>query len=389
MEEVAAKKAARLKEKEEAQAEPSEEQSEPTPEPEPQAEAAPEQDLTKLTKKQLQELGAKFGAQFTSSTPKGDLVKIVQKAMEQQPPIPGTEETPEQEPAETETGKEEPKPDEGKKPTEDDGSFKLGGMEVVSVQESIDWFNGMIFGDPGVGKTFLAGTAADVPSMSPVLVIDIEGGTKTLRKRENIDVVRVKDLTRKKANGDIVIKRYAWQVLYDVYESLTVDKKYKTVVIDSASEAYEVLMAYVLADQYVKAEEKGRDKEENAPEQRDWGIARNMFKKFIKAMNDLDKNIIWTALPGELKDQQSGALKVGPSFPGKLFKEVPAKMNEVYYLYTKTDKDEVVRMLLTQPEGKYYAKTRSGDAAPLTLTNPTMAKICEFAVDHEQGKETK
>jgi hypothetical protein len=61
-------------------------------------------------------------------------------------------------------------------------------------------------------------------------------------------------------------------------------------------------------------------------------------------------------------------------------------MDEVYYLYTKTEGDETVRFLLTQPDGKYYAKTRSGERMPLLVKNPTMEFIYQNAVDHKEEK---
>ena len=52
----------------------------------------------------------------------------------------------------------------------------------------------LIHGDPGVGKTWLAGTAADSKAMSPVLFVDTEGGTLTIRSKVKngvLDIVRV------------------------------------------------------------------------------------------------------------------------------------------------------------------------------------------------------
>lgn len=397
MEEVREKKAARQRERDEAAGKPVEE---PEPQPEPEVDSEPEAtepedtrsigvlagirrgELTKLKKSELVDQMRALDLVLEGSPNKADIIEEILRAEGLKPDAPKPEEeTPDE-------GKKpaEKQPDEGIQTAPDDGKIRLAGMEVTSVKEKIDFLNCMIHGDPGVGKTFLAGTAAMVPEMSPVLLIDIEGGSKTLRTFDNIDVVRVVDVMREKKPGVFVVQKYAWEVLYEIYELMTADTKYKTVIIDSASEAYEVLMAFVLAKEYVRAEESGRDKHEEMPEQRDWGIARNMFKKFIKAWNDLEKHVIFTALPGEAKDQKSGAVKVGPMFPGKLFKEVPAKMNEVYYLYTKSEKDGVERKLLTQPEGKYYAKTRSM-GAPLVLTDPTMEAIFKFAVDPQASKE--
>lgn len=51
---------------------------------------------------------------------------------------------------------------------------ELGGVKVQRVSERTDWVKMLIYGVPGAGKTYLAGQAATIERMSPVLFIDIE-----------------------------------------------------------------------------------------------------------------------------------------------------------------------------------------------------------------------
>ena len=60
-------------------------------------------------------------------------------------------------------------------------------LQVKPPSEMVDWINFLEYGDPGVGKTYLLGTAADDPRTSPVLIADIEGGLTTLRHRKDVD----------------------------------------------------------------------------------------------------------------------------------------------------------------------------------------------------------
>ena len=84
--------------------------------------------------------------------------------------------------------------------------------------------NLLIYGDPGSGKTHLAGTAQDSPQMADVHLFNIDGGLMTLAQRGDIhatDVHSVDELEREMhriASGDAK------------YEGV------RTVVIDNVSE---------------------------------------------------------------------------------------------------------------------------------------------------------
>jgi hypothetical protein len=70
----------------------------------------------------------------------------------------------------------------------------LGGLKILKAHERPPYMNILFYGDPGVGKTRLAGTADSVPEMRKVLFVDLEGGTLTLtHTNPNVDIVRVKN----------------------------------------------------------------------------------------------------------------------------------------------------------------------------------------------------
>src|SRR6188472_1547478 len=96
--------------------------------------------------------------------------------------------------------------------------------------------NLLIYGEPGVGKTRLAGSAADHEDTAPVLILDVEGGVTSLRHRNDIDVIQVRDI-------DTIVK---------VHDELHKEKGggYRTVVIDSLSELQKLDMRTVMQEEY-------------------------------------------------------------------------------------------------------------------------------------------
>ena len=70
----------------------------------------------------------------------------------------------------------------------------IAGLPINKVTEHPPFFNMLVYGESGVGKTTLAGSADEVAEMRKVLIIDIEGGTLSIRKKfPNVEVVRVKN----------------------------------------------------------------------------------------------------------------------------------------------------------------------------------------------------
>src|SRR6266567_3668595 len=68
----------------------------------------------------------------------------------------------------------------------------LAGLPISRVKERSPWQNMMIYAVSGWGKTWLGGSAQAIPGMSPVLSIDAEGGSETLRNPfPDVEVVRI------------------------------------------------------------------------------------------------------------------------------------------------------------------------------------------------------
>jgi len=225
--------------------------------------------------------------------------------------------------------------------------------DQVKPPDALSYLNLLIYGHPGAGKTYLAGTAEDHPMTSPVLVLDVEGGTVTLRKRKGIDVIQVRSP----------------QHMKEIHDELRVNNNghYKTVVIDSITELQKLDMREVMREML----QKRPDRDPDVPDKREWGISGEHIRRIIRAYRDLEMNTIFTALMVDYKDEKTGQVTFSPSLPGKLRNEVPGFIDIVGYLYVMVEGGEINRRIQLQPTQKVMAKDRT-DALGGFLDNTTI-----------------
>lgn len=238
---------------------------------------------------------------------------------------------------------------------------KLGGLEVVDVVSAVTYINMLVYGEPGVGKSVFAGSASAVEEMSPVLFIDIEGGTLSVAKLfPGCKVVRIKK----------------WGDMQKVYDALyRGNTPYKTVVLDSLTEIQKFSMAQIM--EQVVAEDGDRDPE--VPSVREWGKNGEQTRRLVRGFRDLPMNVVFTCLADYDRDKQGNVTKTRPSLSGKLKGEVAGFVDIVAYMYKKTVGDNTQRLLLTSGTDKFVAKDRSTCLKPI-LQEPSMADI--FAAVH-------
>jgi len=231
--------------------------------------------------------------------------------------------------------------------------------DQVKPPDALNYLNLLIYGHPGAGKTYLAGTAQDHEMTSPVLVLDVEGGTVTLRKRTGIDVIQVRSP----------------QHMKEIHDSLRTDNNgyYKTVVIDSITELQKLDMREVMREML----QKRPDRDPDVPDKREWGISGEHIRRIIRAYRDLEMNTIFTALMVDYKDDKSGQVTFSPSLPGKLRNEVPGFIDIVGYLHVTVQGEEINRILQLQPTQKVMAKDRTASLGA-TLVNTTIPEMWDI-----------
>lgn len=243
----------------------------------------------------------------------------------------------------------------------------IAGLPVHKVQERSPYLNMLIYGDSGTGKTTLAGSADLVPAMRPVLFVDIEGGTESLRHSyPEVDAVRITN----------------WRALQGLYNTLREGGHgYQTVVLDSLTEIQKFNMYQIMAELIAK---KGADDpkvDADVPSMREWGKNLEQIRKFVRAFRDLQMHTIFTALAKEDKDQKTGARSIKPSLSGKMADEVAAFLDIVAYYYVKevTENEETIskRLLLSRKTAQVVAKDRTG-RLPMVVQDPTMLSLYDI-----------
>lgn len=208
-----------------------------------------------------------------------------------------------------------------------------------------------------------------MPSLRPVLFIDIEGGTTSLvHSYPDVETVRVT----------------TWKEMQEVYNELSEGNSgYSTIVLDSLTEIQKFNMYHVMQEAAIKRP----NVEIEVPAMRDWGVSLEQIRRMVRGFRDLDMNTIFTALMVEDRDQRTGIVTVKPSLPGKLAGEIAAFLDIVLYYYVKetdtADGPISERLILTQRTEKVIAKDRSGKL-PQVIEAPTMAQIYNYMYTKEK-----
>lgn len=233
---------------------------------------------------------------------------------------------------------------------------KIADLPIYRVSQAEAKINMLVYGESGIGKTRLAGSADAVPALRRVLLIDVEGGTLTLRDTyPEVETVRVK----------------SWQDMQNVYDALYSGKyDFSTIVVDSLTEIQKMSMDGIMRKLVEEYEERSAD----VPGLREWNINLEQTRKFVRAFRDLPMNTIFTALVKADKNPRTGAMKRKPSLSGKLADEIAGFLDVVVYLYAKEIDGENKRLLLCTSTEDTVAKDRS-NCLPMTIEEPTMDAI--------------
>ncbi len=179
----------------------------------------------------------------------------------------------------------------------------------------------IIYGQAGAGKTPVCAETVFSEFASPLLDIDVENGTRSIRhlgKREDFDVVRP--------------NRY--QSIETLVAKLKQDKGagYKGVMLDNASELHMMIQRSVAGAT-------------DQPTQPEWGEINRIFLKIIEDFRDLaaSTEMIVFIICWDVDDkQENGRVKKTLMFTPQIQNLLPGKVDVIGHLSVNTDQSRLL-----------------------------------------------
>jgi len=230
-------------------------------------------------------------------------------------------------------------------------ALKIHSTKEAAIDSHI---NAIIYGQSGIGKTVLCGTAPNP------LILSAEDGLLSLAGQD-IDFVKISK----------------FQDLIDVYNEVSKsdEHSYETICIDSLSEVCETILAE-------------RKKEERDPRQAYGKMAEEIIAA-VRKFKKLPYHIFFIAKQGRIEDQMTGKQSYGPSFPGQVLPaNMPYQVDLLVAMRIGKHEGKEYRYLQTAPDIQYEAKDRSGILAP--KEPPDLSVLISKIRDHTKTEiETK
>lgn len=247
------------------------------------------------------------------------------------------------------------------------------------------FINLLVYGDFGVGKTTLAASAVDVPSMRDVLLANVESGDMSIEDYDfdAVDIHSYKQFARlheflrihckaRDANDVEALRKLEARFKGMSPEEIEQPARYRTVIIDSLTEVQKLAMYQLLG---ITVGEHPLDVEPESPQFKEWGASAEMIRLLVRSFRDLPMHVIFVC--SQIVDTDDKKKRfLTPALPGKLANEVQGFLDAVgYYVAAPSESGEIRRRLYLQPGKTFQAKNRFRRFTANYIDEPTMQKI--------------
>lgn len=165
---------------------------------------------------------------------------------------------------------------------------------IINLQEEDETYNLLIYADSGVGKTVFAGSDDDVLFIAPE-----DNGTLSAKRFGSTAQ------KWKVAGWDDVSAAFKWLSSLD-------EIPFNWVVLDSLTELQQMCMRKILTE----GVEMNPGRDPDIPQLQDWQPYFIRFERMVKAFNDLEVNMLYTALQQD-EENEDGERIVLPMLQGK------------------------------------------------------------------------
>lgn len=239
----------------------------------------------------------------------------------------------------------------------------------ASLAEETEFYKGLIYGDPGSGKTTALAAAA---RKGHIVYIDAEKGLKPKAlKRQGVPVENIEPWRDTSFDGLMKLHQNLVMRLAD-------SEKIYAVCMDTGTEMIRTLLHESVMKGVAKAERIGKERSEFDLFQEDYGVVTEQMRKVMRLFHGLDCHY-FMACHVRRDTDDDGKIRKGPGLTPAVAADYRGYLDFIVHLRVEDipGQEEGERIGLCRPQGVYEAKDRYG-LTPKFLVNPTADRIIDY-----------